>query len=158
MAKKITITVIVVLVAALGVYRIGWLLSSGSYPFAEVYELPISEEELIEIIKQVKKENPEITLNNAVRIQNSGISYLTDQRDSHWFSFYFYYPDKNQIIHTWTRSTFEGTSQLAFAGISDGLTFGKWTTANQSFWWWQNNERKSEFEERILSQIKAKIE
>lgn len=157
MAKKITISVILVLVAALGFYRIGWLLSPGSYPFAEVYELNIGEEELIDIIEQVKKENPELNLNQTIRIPNGGSAELLEERRSHWYSFYFYYPDKNQIVKTWTRSTFEGTTNFAFAAINDGLTLGNWTTANQNFWWWQNNKRKTEFEERILSKVIAKM-
>lgn len=61
MVKKITISVIVVLVAVLGLYRITWLFSPGSYPFAEVYELNISEVELINIIEKVNMKTQRLT-------------------------------------------------------------------------------------------------
>lgn len=157
MVKKAIISVVIILVISLGFYRIGWMLSSGSYPLAEVYELTISESELIGVIKEVKAENPEVNLPHQVRIPNKGTTGLLDGRSTYWYSFYFYYPETKEIIHTWTRSTLEGNSKFAFVAISNGFTLGNWTTANQSFWWWQNKDRKIKFEERILAKINAKI-
>lgn len=98
----------------------------------------------------MKEENPDIDLMREVRIPNGGNTALADERKGHWYSFYFYYPDKNVIIHTWTRSTFEGTSQFAFVGVNEGLTLGNWLEPN--------SERTKEFEKRILTKIKVKLE
>lgn len=97
-------------------------------------------------------------MTRSVRMPNGETAELIDERRNHWYSFYFYYPDKNQIVKTWTRSTFNSKTNFAFAAINEGLVLGNWTTANQSFWWWQNNERKTEFEKRILAKIKTRIE
>lgn len=125
-------------------------LSPGSYPNAEIYEFGVTEDELIKIIELVKKENPEINLTQSVKIPNGGTSELMDERRDNWYSFYFYYPDKNQIVKTWTRSTFDGTTNFAFVGVNQGLTLGNWSDPNA--------ERIEEFEQRILAKIEAKIE
>ena len=125
-------------------------LAPGSYPYAEVYEFNLSEDELINTIEQVKQENPEINLTIDVRIPNGGTAQLHDERKDHWYSFYFYYPDKNEIVKTWTRSTFEGTSQFAFVSTNNGLTLGNWKNPS--------SETTEEFERRILAKIKAKLE
>lgn len=122
----------------------------GSYPNAEVYEFNLNEDELINTIKQVKQENPEIDLTIEVRIPNGGTAHLPDERKDHWYTFYFYYPDKNEIIKTWTRSTFEGTSQFAFVSTNQGLTLGNWKNPS--------SETIGEFEHRILAKIKEKLE
>lgn len=125
-------------------------LAPGSYPYAEVYEFDLSEDDLINTIEQVKKENPEIDLTIDVQIPNGGTIQLKDERKDYWYSFYFYYPDKNEIVNTWTRSTFEGTSQFAFVSTNNGLILGNWKNPS--------SESTEEFERRILAKIKAKLE
>lgn len=148
-------------------YYIGWSLAPGSYAKAEVYKFSIPEETLIEIIKEFKKENPSLDMTKPVRMKNGEEFYLEDgRRDSsdHWYFIYFYYPDKNQIVKTWTRHNIswenpekEKSSSFAFVSISEGLTLHNWKTVNESFFWWKNTPLKEEFEKRILSGIKKKI-
>lgn len=44
------------------IYYFGWSFAPGSYARAEIYEINLPEQELIDIIKEVKVENQELTL------------------------------------------------------------------------------------------------
>ena len=148
-------------------YYIGWSLAPGSYARAEVYEFSVPEETLIEIIEEFKKENPSLDMTKPVILENGEEYYFEDgRRDSsdHWYFIHFYYPDKKQIVMTWTRPNtnwenpeIEKSSSFAFVSVSKGLTLRNWKTVNESFFWWKNTPLKEEFEKRILSGIKKKI-
>ena len=105
-------------------------------------------------------ENPNLTLDSKVQIPNGGAFYLEGGREDstdHWYHIYFYYPDKNQIIHTWTRPETKTKTTFALVGINEGLTLGNWKTVNRSFWWWKNKPEIEEFEQRILKRIINKV-
>ncbi|GAA3787930.1 hypothetical protein GCM10022271_20730 [Corallibacter vietnamensis] len=141
-------------------YLGGWILAPGSYPRAETYEINLPEDSLIQIINQIKLENPELSLSKKVKTPNSGNFSLLDGRkdeNGYWYSIYFYYENKNQIIHTWTRPKNENSTTFAFVGINNGLTLGNWKTVNESFWWWKNKPEIEEFEARIFRLINEKI-
>jgi hypothetical protein len=137
-----------------------WILAPGSYARAETYDFNISEDSLISIIYEVKNENPELDLTKKVNISNGQSFDLKDGRrdkNDYWYSIYFYYPDKNEILHTWTRPINKKSTKLAFVGINSGLTLGNWRTINESFWWWKNKPDIEKFERSILNKIKEKI-
>ena len=138
-------------------YYGAWLFSPGSYAKAEVYRIDVSEEVLIDIIKDFKEENPSFDLKMKDKTQNEESFYLNDDKKGFWHSFYFYYPEKNQIIHTWTRKYTNSSTNFAFVGVNNGLVLGNWIDANKYFWWWKNMEVKNEFEEKILKRIKKKV-
>jgi len=138
----------------------GWLMAPGSYARAEIYELQISEDSLVQVIMDFKNENPELVLSKPVHIPNGQDYFFMDgRRDStdHWYHVYFYYPDKNQIVKTWIRRDTRTTTQFAFVSLNNGLTLGNWITVNESFWWWKNKPIKEEFENRILKKIEQQI-
>lgn len=142
------------------IYLFGWWFAPGSYPKAERYEFNIPEDSLIAIIKEVKKEHPEINLTKKVSLTNGKSFSLQEGRrdeNDHWYSIYFFYPDKNEIIKTWTRPIDQSSTSFAFVSINSGLTLGNWRTINNSFWWWKNEPDKQEFEQRILNKIKTKL-
>lgn len=66
-----------------------------------------------------------------------------------WYHIYFYYPDKNQIIITWTRPKTKTSTSFAFVGINQGLTLRNWKDVNESFFWWKNRPLKNEFEKEF---------
>ena len=125
-----------------------WFIAPGAYPRAEKYELDVPEEALINIINKVKEENPQLALPDKLELKDG-------RRDStdYYYSIYFYYKDKNQILHTWTRPVNDSTTTFAFVGINEGLKLGNWKTVNRSFWWWKNKPEVEEFEDRILKKI-----
>jgi hypothetical protein len=127
-------------------YYIGWSFSPGSYGKAETYELDISEKALLVIINEVKLEN------------NLNTNSFADHKSKHWYSIYFEYKDKNQIIHALTRPKNKTTTTFYFANYKDKTDLGNWIDANEYFWWWKNSKTKKEFETRILKKIEKKIE
>ena len=140
-------------------YVSAWMIAPGSYARAETYVFNIPEDSLLTIIYEVKKENPELDLVRKVNIPDGKYFELEDGRrddKDYWYSIYFYYPDKNEILHTWTRPKTKNSTTFAFVGINSGLTLGNWRTINESFWWWKNKPDKDEFEERILKKIREK--
>jgi hypothetical protein len=126
-------------------YYLGWSLAPGSYSRAETYELNISEKALIEIINEVKSEN------------NLKTNSFSDHKNGHWYSIYFQYQDKNQIIHTLTRPKDKTKTTFYFSGYKSKTDVGNWIDANEYFWWWKNSKAKNEFETRILKKIEDKI-
>lgn len=158
--QKTVIGLICLILGGLLFYFIGWSFTPGSYSKAEIYKLDISENSLIQIIKEVKLENPDLELKQIVRIPNGEVFQLTEGRDDpsdFWYDIYFYYSDKQQIVKTWIRPNYESGVDFAFVAVNNGLTLGNWVDANQYFWWWKNKLLKSEFEIRILDKIKQKI-
>lgn len=155
--RNLVIGILAVFVILILGYFVIWSSAPGSYARAEIYELDISENELIGLIHEFKKENPTLNLNSKVIVSNGDEVYLNDHKKGFWHSFYFYYPDKNQIIHTWTRPNTQNKTDFAFVAVNDGLTLGNWKSANESFFWWNNIPLKKEFENRILKGIKDKV-
>ena len=159
--RKIGFWGLIVIALMIAIYYLGWSFAPGSYARAKIYEIEVSEETLIQIIDVVKKENPSLILNKKVRTsENNKEFYLKEGRrgnNDFWYSIYFYYPDKQQIVITWTRPKTKTTTSFAFVGINQGLTLGNIKDANGSFFWWKNQPLTNEFEKRILSKIEMEI-
>ena len=112
---------------------------------------------MIEIINDIKAENPELTLPLEMQdVLKDG--RLGKEKFDFWYHIYFYYPDKNQIVNTWTRPHTKTTTSFAFVSINDGLVLGNWKNVNEYFLWWKNRPIDDEFEKRILKLIRARIE
>jgi hypothetical protein len=149
MNKKVKITIAIIACAILvSLFWFGINIGGGSYTNAEKYELNVSDSSLISAIKKFKNENPQYN----VPVQTQ----LTDSIDKtgHWFHIYFYYPEENQIINTWTRNDGKNKTTFAFVGVNEGLTLGNWKEINRDFTRSENKEQKKKFEERILNKLK----
>jgi len=137
------------------------ILSAGSYPFAETYELNYPEEEVKSAIKRLKKEHSEFNV-PSVTINNQGKHSLLDEEvgdpNPHWFKFYLYYKNENQILYTWTRASTKNSTTFAFVSINKGLDIGNWELINDSFSRAENKEHLKRFEERILNKVKYYLE
>ena len=145
MKRKYSLIIIGILAFGILFYYIGWSFSPGSYGKAETYELNISEKTLIEIINEVKSEN------------NLNTNSFSDHKSKHWYSIYFEYKDKNQIIHTLTKPKNKTKTTFYFANYKSKSDLGNWIDANEYFWWWKNSQAKTEFEKRILEKVKEKM-
>lgn len=143
--KKYLFLTIFVLAAVFVLYLISWSLSPGSYGRAEVYEFDIPEEQLIQIINEVKSEN---------HYSESGEHGFLDHKKGHWYSIYFY--ENKKVTHTWTRPKNNNSTSFAFVGYQNDK-LGNWIDANEYFWWWKNSNAKNEFETTILKKIKEKV-
>ena len=131
---------------------------AGSYPCVETWCLKINEKYLIELIKEIKKEHPELEPPN--------VSYPSAERNSYWYNITFYYPDTKEDVYTWTRPN-EDTSYttLAFVAISshtDSLTPANKIKnynyeINRDFSYFENKREIWKFENKILELIETKI-
>ena len=93
---------------------------------------------------------------------NLGLSKGEGRKDStYWYYVYFYYPQENQIVLTWTRPEGKSKTTFAFVGLNGGLDVGHWKRVNQDFglllFSSENRRVKKQFEERILNKIKANL-
>ncbi|MFL5765721.1 MAG: hypothetical protein ACJ77K_17375 [Bacteroidia bacterium] len=180
-------TIIILLVIAVGLFFLWtgflWKVFScgfaGSYPCAEAWSLNVPENELIEIIKEIKKEHPELqppgdTALTEGRVKNWDSTELVQPVDwnsippqySYWYYITFYYPDTKENVYTWTRPNDDPSfTTFAFVSISshiDSLTPIKEIKSysyeiNRDFGYFANNREIRKFEDKILELIKRKI-
>lgn len=125
----------------------------GSYPYAEKYEINVSEPALIEAIQKFKEDNPEYKVPEQTQL----IDGRRDSKD-HWYHVYFYYSDEEKIVYTWTRPADRGKTIFAFISINNGLELGRWKDINTDLNYAENKKEKAKFEESILNNIKKYLE
>ncbi len=125
-------------------------LAPGSYPYAERYELDVNETTLIQAIENFKKDNPQYNIPDTVEMKDG----RRNAKD-YWYHIYFYFPDENKVVKTWTRPADEiNKTTFAFIGVHDGLGLGKWKFINKDFSRSDNDKQKEIFEARILQKVK----
>lgn len=130
--------------------------NSGSYPYAEQYELDLSYEKAKMAILNFKKKHPEYIVPK-VNINGKGLWNLKDvqtQEQSKWYKCYFYYKDENKIVLTLLRYAGKNKTNIALVSINNGLKIGNWKEINKDFSSLENSEEKRKFEIRILKQLK----
>jgi len=131
---------------------------AGSYPCVETWSFDIREKDLIKIIKEIKKEHPELEPPN--------VSYPTSERYSYWYDFTFYYQDTNENVYTWIRENSDSaTTTLALVAIAthiDSFTPIKEIKMdrkeiNRDYGYFDNKKEISKFKNKIISLIRQKI-
>lgn len=151
MKKYLLIALVIGIAIAVFIYG-ARLFSPGSYPYAEEYELSVSESELISMIDTFKEENPQYKVPGQVGLSDERIGF-----NNLLYRVNLYYPQENQILFIWTRPFGKQKTTLAFIAVNDGLTLGKWKYINKDFSSSDNREQKEKFEDRILNKIREKI-
>lgn len=73
---------------------------AGSYTCAESWDLKVKEKDLVGIMKEIKREHPEL--------QPPDTS-LTDGQESYWYHVLFYYADTKEIVDTWIRADLDSS-------------------------------------------------
>lgn len=180
-------TIIILLIVAVGLFFLWtgflWRVFScgfaGSYPCAETWSLNVPEKELIEIIKEIKKEHPEF--------QPPGDTALTDGRRknwdstelvrpvdwslmppqySYWYDITFYYLDTKENVYTWTRSN-DDSSFTTFALVALATHIDSLTPINEmkmdrkeinrDYGYFANRKEIVKFESQIVDLIRQKI-
>lgn len=128
------------------------IFGTDSYSYAQKYNIRNEENNVIEQIEQIKLyNNLEVP-----KFQLSGEDViLDDKRKSHWYEFYIYLKDKDQILHFSTRfNDVSKSTTLSLIGVRNGLGLGNWKIVNKDLSEEKNNEIKKVFEEQIVSKIK----
>jgi len=150
--KKIGLVILIAFVGY-GIYKLTEFYSPGSYPNAETYGLDIGEKELLIAVYKFKAQHPEYAPPKTFGLKEGRMS-----NNDHWYSFYFYYPKSNEIIHVWTRPKgFMGATKLGFVGINEGDQLGNWKNINKDFSPSENLRQKEKFENLILNPIKKTV-
>lgn len=128
---------------------------AGSYYYAEPYLLDISRTDLIDKIRKFKDENPEY---KSITIE-SGIpeEYPKDHRGELFYSFYFYLPEKEMIVHSvmnMSEQISDNPANFAFTGVTKNKNLGGWKSINtRDLSRKENKEIKRMFETEILSKL-----
>jgi hypothetical protein len=151
--EKRKILLLICTIAILSIIALGCDFAPGSYPYAEHYELNISEDFAIKTVQNFKKNNPQFNVPEKTQLDDG----RGGNDGGHWYHVYFYYPKENQIIHTWIRSEEKGKITFGFVGVNAGLTLGNWKEINKDFSYPENALQKKKFEERILNPIKSSL-
>jgi len=124
-------------------------VAPGSYPFAEIYEFNSNEKQLIDLVENFKKNNPQY---------NVPMNNLFDGRkdsNDYWFHVYLYYPNENELIYFWIRQSSSSSekTEIGLVSINEGLILGNWKEVNDKFSRSENREIKKKFEERVLNKL-----
>ena len=127
-------------------------IGAGSYPYVELYPMNINETKLITAIENFKKNNPKNCPPSQLNIHDG----KSDKNDN-WYNIYFYYPEEDQLVLTWTRYENKNNTSFALVSINQGLTLGHWKSINEDFTDEENKEQLHKFEERILNKIKKDL-
>lgn len=155
--KKRTLAIIIIpIILLFGMYKFARMLSPGSYPFAEEYELNYSEAEVKMAIHKLKEKYPEYKTPK-VSIENQNSFALPDhqtENPSYWYIAYFYMKKENSIFYTYTRSNGKNKTTFAFVSINNSLNIGNWKIINDDFGYFENRKLKKQFEENILAKLK----
>lgn len=147
---KLLFTIIVISIS----FQLIWVscdFAPGSYPYAEHYELNVSEEILIKSIQNFKIKYPQYNVPERVQLVDGR------HREGYWYHFYFYYPIEGQIISTWLRLESKNKTTFALVSVGDGLILGNWKEINKDFSGSENKLQKKKFEERILYEVKKSL-
>lgn len=151
---------------------------AGSYPFVESWDLKATERETIEAIKELMQEgvllqplyqkdafpqrNPEYDWESQEMIEYSRKVELdsllplppkskTNTKNEYWLYIDFYYNDTGEVVHTWTRPTFDSTvTTFALVSLNRRLI-------NRDYWFIANRKEINKFKTRIVDRIQDKI-
>lgn len=150
--KKISLILLMFFLTILSCKDLNKIFGAGSYSYAEKYTINNKEINVIEQIESIKLNNKLIV----PKFQWSGEDIiLVDKRKSHWYEFYIYLREKDQMLHFYTRSNDSSNSTiLALIGVRNGLGLGNWQIVNKDLSEDKNKAIIKVFEEQIVSKIR----
>ena len=126
------------------------MIAAGSYPYAERYDINLSEKEIIKRVEEFKKKYPEYAIPKTMK-------YINGRRNEkdHWYNVYFYDRKHNKIIKTWIRGPVLGekTTTFAFVAVLDNYNLSKSKLINREYSSSENKKVIKYFEENILYKL-----
>lgn len=126
-----------------------YLFSAGSYPFVEVYKINKTEQETINLVNKLKKQNPDMI----PPTMWDGTDYsITDRRHSHWYFIYIYVKEEERMIEFYVRGDRDPTSIALVSGTEKGK-LRSWKDINKDFDDDENEHIIKWFEENILKEL-----
>lgn len=152
MKKYKLLFISIILISITTIIWFGINFAPGSYPYTEEYEINASESVLIKSIEDFKIDNPKYNVPEYLGLKDGRFS-----NSEHWYHIYFYYPEENQIIHTWIRPIEKQKTTFALVSVNQGLALGQWKEINHDFNNSENKTEKEKFENRILKRINESL-
>ncbi|WP_132055675.1 hypothetical protein [Pseudocnuella soli] len=131
-------------------YQLARLFAPGSYPYAELYELDVPEDDVIKAVELLKIRHPNLS---------PPLDLVDGRRSStdYWYDIYLFDTAHNHIYYAWTRPEKKSVTTMAFVSVSKDVSFGNWMLVNKEFTSKQNREAISRFESLFLDSIKGTI-
>ena len=159
---------------------------AGSFPYVEYWEINATETEIIDAIKELKKEDPSLQPPNQTELtskRDTGYIWTSDEmitykeklkKDSltplpeqnysnyyhdYWLYIDFYYADTKEIVHTWTRPGFDkNITTFALYSFTDIDKPTEDRLINKDFWYLANKIQINKFKKTIVDRLQAKID
>ena len=128
---------------------------AGSYPFAKTWTIHASEQEVVNAIKVLRETNP--SFQPPQNITQFSHRDTTNELD-YWLYIKLYYPDTQEIVHTWTRPQKDRyLTTLAFNSLSKYNHPTDSRLINRDFWYLANKREINRFESTFVAVIKEQI-
>ena len=152
---------------------------AGSYPYVESWDFKATEAEVIDAVKELKRENSNLQPPNQTEIVSKrDTGYIWESTDmkiykeklkkdpltplpektydnyyhDYWLFIDFYYTDTEEIVHTWTRPDLDAkVTTFAFVGLNDKLI-------NRDYWFIANRKEIHKFKKTIVDKIQKIID
>ena len=151
---------------------------AGSYPFAKSWDLNATEEEVINAIVELKKQNHDLQPPKEKELyfpRSMEYDYGSDEmikflvmkakdstlplppmtksntRSEYWLHINFYYKDTNEILYTWTRPAVD-TTMTTFALVSIGDKY-----INRDYWYLANKLEIRKFRKNVVDKLEEII-
>lgn len=126
--------------------------SAGSYPYAEVFEIPFPKESVIHKIDSVK-------INEKLQVppfEWAGKETLLKDKTlkNGYFVFYIFLEKRKQIIYSYVKETASNKTKIGLISVQNGLTLGNWKEVNKDLSEEENEQLKDLFKEKIISKIR----
>ncbi|WP_080778179.1 hypothetical protein [Chryseobacterium phocaeense] len=126
--------------------------SAGSYPYAEVFEISLSEKRVIEKIDSLKTINTELQV-PVFEWAGNEVSLSDEVQANGYFVFYIFIKERNQIIQFYAKENGKNHTKIGFISIQNGLSLGNWRKINKDLPDKENKQLKEIFKKRIISKI-----
>lgn len=115
---------------------------AGSYPFAESWTLEYNEAQLIQKVKTIIKNKPEL---------QTEYDQLSKDKSGKWFYFSIRRPNTEERINFWVRGS--KIALVSFYNKTDEVQLSYLKMINKDFWYGENKARIQEFEKLIIDKI-----
>ncbi len=124
--------------------------SSGSYPYAENFEIKLPKERVIYKIDSIKR-NKELLVPS---FKWAGKETLLKDKslENGYFIFYIFFKEKKQIIYCYAKDDGTDKTIIGLVSIQNGLSLGNWKEVNKDLS--KDEKLKKIFKEKIISEIK----
>lgn len=129
---------------------------AGSYPFVEYWNIKGSEKEVIDAIRELNKTNTNFQPPKNVEFIST--RNTSNERD-YWLYVNLYYPDTREIVHTWTRPSFnQSVTTFAFVSLSSIDNPTEYRLINRDFWYVANKLQINKFKRNFVNKIQEQID